>query len=87
MQKPVGGVVKKGLLAVIVILFLLEAYSAHVVSYPKYPEVKGCVNPFAVVKPVSRVQENWSGFTCPSSWRRAGTSGNWPNPGTLTTHT
>ena len=55
------GVVKKGLLAVFVVLLLVGAYGAYVVSYPKYPEVKGCVNPFAVVKPVSKVQENWSG--------------------------
>ncbi len=30
------------------------------VSYPKYSEVKSCVNPFAVTKPVSSVQENGS---------------------------
>ncbi|WP_297438730.1 hypothetical protein [Thermococcus sp.] len=51
---------KRALLAVIVVLLLIGAYGAYVVSYPRYPEVKGCVNPFAVTKPVSRVQENWS---------------------------
>ena len=51
---------RKGLLAMFVVLLLIGAYGAYVVSYPKYPEVKGCVNPFAVTKPISRVQENWS---------------------------
>ncbi len=51
---------KRTLLAIFVILLLIGAYGAYVVSYPKYPEVKGCVNPFAVTKPVSKVQENWS---------------------------
>ncbi|WP_457750442.1 hypothetical protein [Thermococcus sp.] len=51
---------KRALLAVIVALLLIGAYGAYVVSYPKYPEVKGCVNPFVVAKPVRRVQENWS---------------------------
>ncbi|GAB6102266.1 hypothetical protein JCM16138_14890 [Thermococcus atlanticus] len=51
---------KRALLVVIVVLLLIGAYGAYVVSYPKHPEVKGCVNPFAVTKPVSRVQENWS---------------------------
>jgi len=43
-----------------VVLLLVGAYGAYVVSYPKYPEVKGCVNPFAVTKPVSRHPEHWS---------------------------
>ncbi len=30
------------------------------VSYPKYPEVKGCINPFLTVKPLSKTQERWS---------------------------
>ncbi|WP_297074207.1 hypothetical protein [Thermococcus sp.] len=51
---------RRALLAILVVLLLIGAYGAYVVSYPKYLEVKGCVNPFAVVKPVSRVQENWS---------------------------
>ncbi|NJE03037.1 hypothetical protein [Thermococcus sp. MV11] len=51
---------RRALLAVFVALLLVGAYGAYVVSYPKYPEVKGCVNPFAITKPVSRVQENWS---------------------------
>ena len=51
---------RRALLAILVVLLLIGAYGAYVVSYPKYPEVKGCVNPFAVTKPVSRVQENWS---------------------------
>ncbi|NJE00832.1 hypothetical protein [Thermococcus sp. JdF3] len=51
---------RRALLAVFVALLLIGAYGAYVVSYPKYPEVKGCVNPFAVTKPIDRVQENWS---------------------------
>ena len=51
---------RRALLAVIVVLLLIGAYGAYVVSYPKYPEVKGCVNPFKAVKPLNRVQENWS---------------------------
>ncbi|WP_258084402.1 hypothetical protein [Thermococcus thermotolerans] len=49
---------RRALLAMFVVLLLIGAYGAYVVSYPKYPEVKGCVNPFAVTKPVGRVQEN-----------------------------
>ena len=51
---------RKAILGAIVALLLVGAYASYVVSYPKYPKVEGCVNPFAVVKPVSRVQENWS---------------------------
>ncbi len=51
---------RRALLAVFAALLLVGAYGAYVFSYPKYPEVKGCVNPFAVVKPVRGVQENWS---------------------------
>ncbi|WP_258084064.1 hypothetical protein [Thermococcus thermotolerans] len=51
---------KRALLAMFVVLLLIGAYGAYVVSYPKYQKVDGCVNPFAVVKPVSRAQENWS---------------------------
>ncbi len=51
---------RRALLAIFVALLVIGAYGAYVVSYPKYPEVKGCVNPFAVTKPVSKVQENWS---------------------------
>ncbi|ASJ09289.1 hypothetical protein A3L11_08625 [Thermococcus siculi] len=51
---------RRALLAVFVALLIVGAYGAYVVSYPKYPEVKGCVNPFAVTKPVSRTLENWS---------------------------
>ncbi len=61
MQNPLGGSMRRrALLAILVVLLLIGAYGAYVVSYPKYPEVKGCVNPFAVTKPVSKVQENWS---------------------------
>ncbi len=51
---------RRALLTIFVVLLLIGAYGAYVVSYPKYPEVDGCVNPFAVVKPMSKVQENWS---------------------------
>ena len=51
---------RRALLAIFVVLLLIGAYGAYVVSYPKYPEVKGCVNPFAVTKPVAKIQENWS---------------------------
>ncbi|ASJ17575.1 hypothetical protein A3L04_04735 [Thermococcus chitonophagus] len=51
---------RKAILGAIVALLLVGAYASYVISYPKYPKVEGCVNPFAVVKPVSRVQENWS---------------------------
>ncbi|AEH24069.1 hypothetical protein [Pyrococcus yayanosii] len=51
---------RRALLAMFVVLLLIGAYGAYVVSYPKYPEVNGCVNPFRVTTPVSRVQENWS---------------------------
>jgi hypothetical protein len=51
---------RRALLAMFVVLLLVGAYGAYVVSYPKYPEVKGCVNPFAVTKPVSRHPEHWS---------------------------
>ncbi|MFA4668729.1 hypothetical protein QDY65_09480 [Pyrococcus kukulkanii] len=51
---------RKAILGAMVTLLLVGAYASYVVSYPKYPKVEGCVNPFAVVKPVSRVQENWS---------------------------
>ncbi|NJF24557.1 hypothetical protein [Thermococcus sp. Bubb.Bath] len=48
---------KRALLAVFVALPMVGAYGAYVISYPRYPEVKGCVNPFAVTKSVGRVQE------------------------------
>ncbi|HIP89039.1 MAG TPA: hypothetical protein EYH24_03615, partial [Thermococcus paralvinellae] len=51
---------KRALLVIFVALLLVGAYGTYVTSYPKYPEVKGCVNPFAVTKPLGRVQENWS---------------------------
>lgn len=51
---------RRALLTVLVALLLIGAYGAYVVSYPKYPEVKGCVNPFRVTKPVAKAQENWS---------------------------
>ena len=51
---------RRALLAMFVALLVVGAYGAYVFSYPKYPEVKGCVNPFAVTKPVSRTPENWS---------------------------
>ena len=51
---------KRALLAIFVVLLLIGAYGAYVISYPKYPEVKGCVNPFAVIKPIGKAQENWS---------------------------
>jgi len=51
---------RRALLAIFVVLLLVGAYGAYVVSYPKYPEVDGCVNPFAVTKPVAKIQENWS---------------------------
>ena len=62
MQNPVGGgsMRRRTLLAMFVALLVVGAYGAYVFSYPKYPEVKGCVNPFAVTKPVSRTPENWS---------------------------
>ncbi len=61
MQNLVGGSMRgHTLLAMFVALLVVRAYGAYVVSYPKYPEVKGCVNPFAVTKPIGRVQENWS---------------------------
>ena len=61
MQEPAGGSMgRRALLVVFVVLLLIGAYGAYVVSYPEYPKVKGCVNPFAVTTPVSRVQENWS---------------------------
>jgi len=61
-QDPVGGgsMRRRALLAMFVALLVVGAYGAYVFSYPKYPEVKGCVNPFAVTKPVSRTPENWS---------------------------
>ncbi|MFA4640645.1 hypothetical protein [Pyrococcus kukulkanii] len=45
---------------VVLSVLVLLLVGAYVASYPKYPEVRGCVNPFAVVKPVSVTQENWS---------------------------
>jgi len=51
---------RRALLAMFVVLLLIGTYGVYVVSYPKYPEVKGCVNPFTVAKPVTRIQENWS---------------------------
>ena len=51
---------KRALLAMFVVLLLVGAYGAYVVSYPKYPEVKGCVKPFKAVKPVTKTPENWS---------------------------
>ncbi|WP_199920029.1 hypothetical protein [Thermococcus piezophilus] len=51
---------KRALLAIFVVLLLVGAYGAYVVSYPKYPELKGYVNPFAVTKPIDMVQKNWS---------------------------
>ncbi|WP_297489641.1 hypothetical protein [Thermococcus sp.] len=51
---------RRALLAILVALLVIGAYGVYVVSYPKYPEVKGCVNPFAVTRPVGKVQENWS---------------------------
>ncbi|MDK2869544.1 MULTISPECIES: hypothetical protein [Pyrococcus] len=51
---------KHVLLAISIILILIVAYSAYVLSYPKYPEVDNCINPFKVVRPIARVQKNWS---------------------------
>ena len=51
---------RRALLATFVVLLLIGVYGAYVVSYPKYPEVEGCVNPFKAVKPINKVQENWS---------------------------
>ncbi|WP_048152171.1 hypothetical protein [Palaeococcus ferrophilus] len=51
---------RRALLAVFVIFLIVGAYGAYVVSYPKYPEVEGCVNPFKAVKPVNNVEENFS---------------------------
>jgi len=51
---------RRALLAMFVVLLLVGAYGAYVVSYPKYPEVKGCVNPFKAVKPTAKTPENWS---------------------------
>ncbi len=55
---------RRALLAVLVVLLLIGAYGAYVVSYPKYSEVRGCVNPFAVTKPVSSVQRTGLKFMC-----------------------
>ncbi|GEM_PF-1172717 len=51
---------KRALLAMFVVLLLVGAYGAYVVSYPKYPEVKGCVNPFKAIRPLTSMPENWS---------------------------
>ncbi|MFA4661691.1 hypothetical protein [Pyrococcus kukulkanii] len=51
---------RKAILGAIVALLLVGAYTSYAIGYPKYPKVEGCVNPFAAVKPVSGVQENWS---------------------------
>ena len=47
-------------LLVMSVMLLIGAYGAYVVSYLQYPEVKGCVNPFRAVKPVTNTPENWS---------------------------
>lgn len=59
MQNPTGeggSMRRRALLAVFVALLVIGAYGVYVVSYPRYPEVNDCVNPFAVTKPVSRIQ-------------------------------
>ncbi len=51
---------KRTLLGIFVVLLVVGAYAAYALNNPKLPEVKGCVNPFREVKPVSKTAENWS---------------------------
>lgn len=51
---------RRALLGIFVVLLVVGAYAAYALNNPKLPEVKGCVNPFREVKPVSKTPENWS---------------------------
>ncbi|WP_457752770.1 hypothetical protein [Thermococcus sp.] len=51
---------KRTLLGIFVVLLVVGAYVAYALNNSKLPEVKGCVNPFREVKPVSKTAENWS---------------------------
>ena len=55
-----GSEMRKRVLSVLVVLLLIGAYAAYALSQPKLSKVKGCVNPFKVVKPVEKTPENWS---------------------------
>ncbi|WP_457752610.1 hypothetical protein [Thermococcus sp.] len=51
---------KRTLLGIFVVLLVVGAYGVYVISYPQYPKINKCVNPFREVKPIYQTQENWS---------------------------